>query len=150
MKSIGYAIGKIYREMYKENSDKRYQSPIDRVLMFNVGVSSFFYRMYDNTLKPKWPLHVLTTILREANLIDLVGTHNPDWNEQSLIAEKLSEIHKTIQGGEIAITTEGLKTPFIPLLVTNYNLTEQEITKNKENLINQITSLGIDIDNFRT
>lgn len=145
LKAMGSALSDIYK-LFINTSDARYPVPIERILTFNAGATSFFYRVY-NELKPAWTIHVLTILLNESGLKDIAANHAPDWDKQAAISNRNSEIHKSIQSNNIAIT-KGLKPEFLSLLVTNYNLSEQEISRNKEKLQDEAKSIGLDLEKF--
>lgn len=144
VEAIELAVKKIYDSVYLPNTDKRYIKPIDRVFVFNAGFTSFFYRIY-NELKPDFTLWVLLTIMRSSSLSAQMGSANPDWDKHSEIAKRVGDVHKNIQQYKIAITP-GIKEKYVPLLVTNYQLSSEEIEKNKSRLIDQAERFGLKID----
>jgi len=144
LSSIGRALYSIYNYFYLTNTDHRYQPARVRVLLFTSGTSSFFYRLYGE-LKPKFTLYVITKILNEAGLTEIISKEHADWEKESKIGEKIRTIHKEIQGHNIAIT-KGIKPQYIPLLVTNYQLTEAEVSRNQKVLIEQVKATGLDFE----
>ncbi|WP_290499445.1 hypothetical protein [Alcanivorax sp.] len=144
LKEIGGALGDIYRHIYLQNTDPRYSPAIDRVRLFNAGFTSFFYRLFGE-LKPGFTVDVLLKIGRAASLSDELGTKDVAWDKQSAAAKKMGQIHQKIQGKQPAITL-GLKPRYIPLLVTNYHLSGDEIKANKQILMNQVERIGIKVD----
>lgn len=117
VEAIGLAMKDIYDSVYLPNTDNRYNEPIDRVLVFNAGFTSLFYRIY-NELKTEFTLWVLLTIMRSSSLSAQMGSANPDWDRHSEIAKRIGDVHKKIQQYKIAITS-GIKEKYVPLLVTN-------------------------------
>jgi hypothetical protein len=141
IENIGLAVKDIYHNIYLPNTDNRYNKPIIRVLVFNAGFISFFYHVF-NELKPRFTLCVVLTIIKKAFLSEEMGSENPDWEQHSNIAGRVGDIHKSIQGYQIAITP-GIKDKFVPILVTNYQLSSDEIEINKNKLIGQMERIVV-------
>ena len=143
LKAIGRSISDIYKYIYCNTTSSKYPEPTQRVLSFTSGVTSYFYRAYDK-LMPNFIAHVLFTILREANLVDILAQNSKINDNLPVIAKKSSDIHKSIQGGENAIT-KGMKLEFLHLLATNYNISEAEVTRDRRILISQAKKAGLNI-----
>lgn len=146
LRAIGRAMKKMYQSIYLPTTDQRYPAAIERVLIFNAGVTSFFYRIYDS-LQPKWTIYMLKTMLNESELTDIAAQHNADWSRHSQIANASSSIHKSIQGVDISIT-KGMKPQYISLLVTNYNLSEHEKRQRGKRLEEQVKIIGLDLEKY--
>jgi hypothetical protein len=144
--SIGRAIRSIYDEVYIPNTDERYPPALERAFIFSSGVTSFFYRLYGE-LRPEWTTHVLLKLLRNSGLCDLAENHQTDWDAVSEQTARSSDIHQSLQNNEMAITV-GLKPEYIPILVTNYKISETEKINSKNKLKKQIRSIGLDLDDF--
>lgn len=139
--AVGRAIGDIYEKIYKHNTDARYPQAFERVLIFNAGTTSFFYRLFGE-INPSWTIHVITTLLREAGFAERAGQHNPNWAEHDEIVKTASFIHREIQGDKASIT-HGLKPQYIPLLTTNYQITPDQEKSYRKKWMTEIEKIGL-------
>ena len=142
--SIGRAILDMYESIYLPTTDKKYPSAIERVLIFNAGSTSFFYRLYGE-LTPQFSTKFILTILKESGLTNKASEYHRSPDEELKIQKKIIDMHKTLQGNDASIT-KGLKPEYYPFLTTNYIQSPQETKDNREKLYKQISDLGFNAE----
>jgi hypothetical protein len=142
LSAIGLAIKDMYEFIYLPTTDKRYPLALERVLIFNAGSTSFFYRLY-NSLTPEFSIKVILTILKEAGLTDIVGKYESSKVNNLQLKNNISDMHKALQGNDDSIT-KGLKPCYYIFLTTNYFQTPSETKYNHLKLSDQIKNLGFE------
>lgn len=117
LNSIGICLYKLACTLFNIE-DERYSNRITRVGYCAAGVTSFL-DAYWGDMKVSRSMDILTRLYSQGELIEWITSENESFSLDKLIIERATEIHRNIQGYQLAIT-KGLKSNMIPFIDTSY------------------------------
>lgn len=132
---IAKGLGRLYQQVYTQNSSRFYPKAEHRVLLTVSGFLSFFNR-YFGRLEKHWTVRFVLEIIRNGTSGMMDG--DPDVVEEAeKVSKRIDTIHRDLQRGN-SFMIKGMKPLFGYFVLSNFDVSNSERESHRARLLEMV------------